>query len=292
MPFLEKQAQNGRGIKRPAQRPSDLLCCLAARIRALCALYPLRRFATFGTLLLLTSTVLTPADLEFGPENQFPCPEKLSYKVEWRMMTAGSAIVQLTRGKPNHWNFDLHIESTGLVLRLYRVLDTYKVESTDQFCGSTSTLDAQEGKRHIITRMNFQTGHKLEVEERDAIRNLEQKREFEIPPCTYEIAGALAELRASNLQPGKSITLPISNGKKLAYGKIEAQTKENLTIDGKAHSTIRYEAFLFDNVLYKRKGRLFIWMTDDPERLPVQFRFQMGFPLGSITIQLDKRERL
>jgi hypothetical protein len=35
---LEEPAQNGRGVKRAAQRSGEFLCCLAARSRALCAL--------------------------------------------------------------------------------------------------------------------------------------------------------------------------------------------------------------------------------------------------------------
>ena len=54
--------------------------------------------------------------------------------------------------------------------------------------------------------------------------------------------------------------------------------------------TIRYEAFLFDNVLYQRKGRLWLWMTDDVSRLPVQIRVRLAFPIGNITLMLDKDE--
>ncbi len=41
---------------------------------------------------------------------------------------------------------------------------------------------------------------------------------------------------------------------------------------GKTYPAIRYEAFVFDDVLYKRKGRLQVWITDDADRLPVMFR--------------------
>ena len=86
--------------------------------------------------------------------------------------------------------------------------------------------------------------------------------------------------------------MPVRNGKKLVQAKVEAQAKENINIDGKNYPTVRYEAFLFDNVLYKRKGRLFIWLTDDPERTPVQFRIQLGFPIGTILLELEKQQRL
>ena len=95
-----------------------------------------------------------------------------------------------------------------------------------------------------------------------------------------------------NLEPGHSANLPITDGKKMVNARIEAQSREDLTVSGSSYHTIRYEAFLFDNVLYKRKGRMFIWMTDDADHLPVQFRFQLGFPIGTISLELDKHQRL
>jgi hypothetical protein len=103
--------------------------------------------------------------------------------------------------------------------------------------------------------------------------------------------GALAAIRAMNLEIGKSDTLPITDGKKIVNARIDAQAKENIAIAGKAYHCIRYEAFLFDNVLYKRKGRLYIWLTDDPDRIPVQLRFHLGFPIGTISVALDKRQK-
>jgi hypothetical protein len=73
--------------------------------------------------------------------------------------------------------------------------------------------------------------------------------------------------------------------------KIEAQGKESISLNGKTYQTIRYEAFLFDNVLYRRKGRLFVWISDDASRIPVQFKLQLGFPIGNVTIELEKQQR-
>jgi hypothetical protein len=54
--------------------------------------------------------------------------------------------------------------------------------------------------------------------------------------------------------------------------------------------TIRYEVSLFNGVLYPRKADLFVWLTDDAHRLPVQVRARMSFPVGTITFELVKDE--
>lgn len=224
---------------------------------------------------------------------QFPYPSKLTYQVIWRMLTAGEAIIQLRPASSGGWDISLNLSSAGLVSRLYRVLDTYKASVNDHFCGESSVLDGQEGKKHTLTRLTFDNSHHtVSYREQDLIAKTSQAKELTIPPCTYEITGALASLRLLNLPPGRSITLPITDGKKLAQVKVEAQARENIQVAGKTYATTRYEAFLFDNVLYKRKGRLFIWMTDDAAHLPVQFRIQLGFPIGSILVELESASSL
>jgi hypothetical protein len=45
-------------------------------------------------------------------------------------------------------------------------------------------------------------------------------------------------------------------------------------------------------VVYSRAGRVFVWLTDDERRLPVQIRLRMNFPLGTVTLELEKEEHL
>jgi len=222
-------------------------------------------------------------------DSSFPHPEKLSYRIEWRLVQAGTATIEMAHTTPDDWETKLNLESIGVVGRLYKVLDSYHVVTDDKFCASNSFFDAQEGKRHTLTRLIFKNAqHEVQYEERNVLKNSTTNKQLQVPPCTHEIAGGLAALRQSNLQPGKWASLPLTDGKKMAFVKIEGLDREPLTIDAKTYQTIRYEAFVFDNVLYKRKGRLLIWITDDSERLPVQIRLQVGFPIGNVTVQLEK----
>jgi hypothetical protein len=250
------------------------------------------RFA--GVLFVTGALVSNTAPAEPPQEDPvFPCPEKLTYRIEWRLVTAGSAVLEQRHGAGQGWDLNLNLQSAGLVSRLYKVLDNYKVATGARFCGSSAVLDAQEGKKHTLTQLNFNNSRKkVEYSERNLIKNTTVTNEVDKPPCTYEILGALAALRLAPPDLGKPISLPVTNGKKLAFAKLEAQGKESVNAGGKSYSTVRYEALLFDNVLYKRKGRLFIWLTDAPGHLPVQLQVHLGFPVGNITIQLEKEEKL
>src|SRR5436190_40488 len=64
-----------------------------------------------------------------------PSSEALSYSVEWRLIYAGNAQMTLTpqKGQPSKWESRLHLESGGLVSKLYKLNDNYHVELQDQF---------------------------------------------------------------------------------------------------------------------------------------------------------------
>jgi Protein of unknown function (DUF3108) len=238
-------------------------------------------------------TVVSPftSAQDSAKSSKFPFPEKLTYRVEWRLVTAGSATVNLSRAGSDSWQTNLDIQSAGLVTRLYKVLDTYRLTSNSRFCPSQSVLDAQEGKRHTITQLTFEVNRRIvRYDERDLVKNSNVQKVLDVPPCTHEVVGALAALRTTSIEPGKSAIFPVTDGKKVVNAKIEAQGREKVSVNGNTYQTIRYEAFLFDNVLYRRKGRLFVWISDDASRIPVQFKLQLGFPIGNVTVELEKQQ--
>src|ERR1700735_4864593 len=64
-----------------------------------------------------------------APPLKFPYAESLVYRVGWRMVTAGQAILKLPPTANNGWQLNLDLNSSGLVNQLYRVLDNYKLST-------------------------------------------------------------------------------------------------------------------------------------------------------------------
>lgn len=226
----------------------------------------------------------------------FPSPEILSYSIEWRLIYAGDARLTLTpikgtHGKPD-WNSQLHLTTAGLVSKLYKVDDSYTSQLEDGFCTSSTDLNAIEGKKHRLTKVNYDHARaKATYVERDLIKNTSVKTsEADIPPCASDIIGSMYKLRTLKIEPGQSTQVPMSDGKKTAMVKIDAQDRESIQTKAGSFKTIRYEAYVFNGVMYQRKAQLLVWLTEDARKLPVQIRLRTSFPIGSITLQLDKEE--
>src|SRR5579864_2165733 len=216
-----------------------------------------------------------------------PSQETLVYNIQWRLIDAG--VARLTQ-EPKRAK--LHLESAGLVSKLYKLDDNYDLEMEGDLCAVSTTLDAMERSRHRETKVIYDYSKgKASYVERDLIKNSVMKTaEVDISPCTRDIIGALYKLRTLKLEPGQSTQMALSDGKKSVSARIEAQQKEQIQNQAGTFNTTRYEALVFGGVLYTRKAQLLIWISDDASRLPVQIRIRLSFPIGTITLELEKEE--
>jgi hypothetical protein len=234
-----------------------------------------------------------PACALFALAQPGPLPphEALTYSIEWRLITAGKVHLEWHQERTG-WLLGVHVESVGLVSKFFRVADDYRAALDPSLCTETAQLTSQEGNRQRDTRITYDGAHHTaSYLERDAARNtVLSQHEIEIPSCVHDVIGGLYFLRTLNLEPGQSITIPVSDGKKSAMAKVEAQQREDMKTPAGTFHTVRYEAYVFNNVLYKRPAHLNFWLTDDRRRLPVQIRVRMQFTIGTITLQLEKNE--
>jgi hypothetical protein len=220
-----------------------------------------------------------------GPEEQ---KSEWQYAIEWRLVRAGTARINWIP-EPGAYTGDLHIESQGLVSKFYKVNDDYRVRANSQLCASAVSIIAEEGKRRRDTSVSFANG-KAQYTERDLIKNaVVLSKETPVPECVHDYLAGLQRLRSQRLDLGQSTQVPLSDGKKAAAVRVEAQEREEVTTPLGKFRTVRYEVFMFNDVLVNKKARLFVWLTDDERKLPVQIRVRMQFLIGTIELKLEKQ---
>jgi hypothetical protein len=248
----------------------------------------------FRKLLLLAALCpplqpFQPASNAVAPAGPLPSSETLDYSIEWRLITAGKTRIRFA-ANPAGFSTSVHMESAGLVSKLFKVEDEYSSDLERSLCARSSLFKTHEGSRQRETRISFdQERKKASYLERDTARNaVLASHEIDTPGCVTDIVGALYRMRTLNLDPGQSAKVAISDGKKSALARVDSQRLETVKTPAGAFRTVRYEAFLFDNVIYRRSGRVFIWLTDDSRRVPVQIQVRLQLAIGTITLQLEK----
>jgi hypothetical protein len=226
------------------------------------------------------------------PAGPLPSSETLHYNVEWRLITAGKMRMSFAATGGASFETKVHMESAGLVSKLFKVEDEYSSSVDRSLCAQSSFFKTHEGSRQRETKITFDPERKkASYLERDTVKNsVLLAHDIDIPACVYDIAGGLYRIRTLNLEPGQTGQVPISDGKKSALVRIDSQRIETIKTPAGVFKAIRYEAFLFNNVIYRRSGRVYIWLSNDRRRLPVQIQVHLQLAIGTITLQLEKEE--
>jgi hypothetical protein len=242
------------------------------------------RFPAGVIALLLTACWLLPAQ---SFSHVTAASEKLSYDVEWRLIQAGTVTIESQQSTTS-----MRIQSAGLVSSLYKINDTYSVTYDEPFCATSSVMDSQEGKRHREAKVTYDRAQsRASFLERDVLKDVVlHTNQVDIPNCVHEVVTAILRLRMQTLDPGKSTQIPMSDGRRAASVRVDAQEREEVKTPAGTYKAIRYEAQMMNGVVYTRKGRVFLWLSDDERRLPVQIKLRLPFPIGTITLQLRKGE--
>ena len=129
-------------------------------------------------------------------------------------------------------------------------MTTYLALLGEDLCSLSTYLKSYEGGRRRETSVTFDPGsRKASYLERDLVKNTTlNQHEIDLPGCVHDVVGGLFFLRTLGLRRVTPSQLPLSDGKKAISARIEAQARETVTTPSGTHNTIRYEAFLFNNV--------------------------------------------
>jgi len=214
--------------------------------------------------------------------------EVFHYRAEWRLLHAGNVRLELDPASAH-----MKLVTKGLAGTLYPVNDDYSLQFRKGACAESILFKMDEGKKRREAKTTFPSSPgKSSYREMDLVENkLARETELDVPGCVHDVIAALVKLRADFPAPGAKFTLPMSDGRKFAPVEIKALEREKVKTPAGEFAAVRYEAGLFNGVLYRRKAKMYFWLSDDARRLPVQVKIQMPFYIGNVTIQLEKEER-
>ena len=212
----------------------------------------------------------SPSKLPFAPG------ETLTYLLTWSIFPAGQLVATLSRsggssGDP--YEIKATARSRGFVSHLYEVHDEFQsVFDPTGICSLRISKSIQEGRRHKETHIVFDGQRKLAIlDESDLTRPGDPPKhtETETPGCVTDLVTAFYYLRAQPMQVGQQIVIPVNDGNKTSEVTAQVQAREEIQTPLGRRFAFRVEPTVFGG-LYKRKGRMLIWFSDDPQRLPLR----------------------
>mgnify|MGYP003565592485 CR=1 FL=1 len=105
-----------------------------------------------------------------------------------------------------------------------------------------------------------------------------------IPPYINDILSAFYIIRNQELEVGKSIFMTANEKDKVYDLEIRIYKKEILDVEAGKFHCIKIEPVLKGEGIFKRKGRMHVWLSDDQYKIPVQMTSEII--VGKITTEL------
>lgn len=258
-------------------------------------------YSSSDTTLTAENSDSLPYSLDrFIPNNAFNVGEKLTFVVRYGIIKAGEATMAVKELVPVGERTAYKIVSTAKSARafdlFFKVRD--RVESYIDTRGIFSwrfNKMLREGSYKFDLLVDYdQYFGKADVEsiryeDSDDLKVKESNNfELSIPPYVLDILASFYYVRTQELRVGMPIYLTNHDNKKVYDLKVIIQKREVIKVNAGKFRCIVVQPVLRGEALFKQKGQLWVWLTDDQYKIPVQMKSAVF--VGSITTELTKIE--
>ena len=279
------------------RRPIQFACAIALwAATALMATF-------FGSVLAgSTDNPRTPGDvktvLDISPaarilppslRYRFPAHQTYFYNADWHLLSAGTATLTM-QSSPEGQHAVMTADTYGFVNLLFAVHDKFRTTINPRnFCSLAVSKSTQEGSRRRESEVHFDYSHgKSLLQEKDLKTGAVKHVEHPIPGCVTDVMSGFYYVGSLPLAPGESFVFPVNDGG--ATGEITATVEEREQVKTSAgvFPTLRVRAIATGGPL-KNKGLVWVWYSDDAQRIPVQFKAKVKW--GTLNVRLTRVEQ-
>ena len=225
--------------------------------------------------------VLQPPPASF----EYPQHETLTYSVDWRVFTTGTAVFHLDQ-VGNLLKISATADTIGAVNMLFPVIDRFQ-SGFDLKTGCSTGFDkqTQEGRRKIASELSFDYVHgKQTRNERNLVKGTATHSVTNIPACVTDLLSGMFYTQSQTLTPGQTVEFPLADAMRTVSVGMKVEDREEIKTPAGTFETIKVQATADEGVV-KNRGSIWIWYTDDARHLPVQMQARLFW--GTITFHLQ-----
>jgi len=219
------------------------------------------------------------------PGYVFPVKETLTYSVDWRVFSAGTAVFHLeTQGTQE--KVTATADTIGAVNMLFPVEDRFQSAfDTRTGCSASFNKQVVEGRRKVNSDLlfNYAAGKQTQTE-KNVVKGTSKQTETPIPACVTDSLSAIFYAASQGLAQGQSLSFPLGDAMRTVPVTMKVLGHEEIKTPAGTYQTVRVQP-TSDSGVVKNRGNIMIWYTDDPRHIPVQMRAFLFW--GSITFHLQ-----
>ncbi len=231
-----------------------------------------------------------PIPVLAAPQGGFVWPqhETLTFSVDWRVFTAGTAVFHLDANGGQE-KISATADSIGAVNMLFPVVDRFQSGfDTKTGCSSGFNKQTQEGRRKFASELSFDYAHGRQSEyARNLVKGTATRKDANIPACVTDALSAIFYTQSQPLAVGQTVEFPLADAMRTVTVGMKVEGREDIKTPAGTFATVRVQATA-DEGIVKNRGHIWIWYTDDPRHLPVQMQARLFW--GTITFHLQSIE--
>jgi len=223
-----------------------------------------------------------------APEYVFPARQTLTFTVDWRVFTAGTAVFQIEQQGTTE-KVTATGDSVGAVNMLFPVIDKFQAGfDTKTGCSTGFSKQLQEGRRKVNSDLtfNYQTGKQTLVE-KNMVKGTAKTLNASIPACVTDALSAIFYAASQHLVIGQQVDFPLADAMRTVTVAMKVEAREEIKTPAGVFTTLRVQPTADEGVV-KSRGQIWIWYTDDARHMPVQIRAKLFW--GTITFHLQSVE--
>jgi len=175
------------------------------------------------------------------------------------------------------WRVVSKTESNDFVSKFYRVRDR-----------AETAIDAESLFTRRFEKHLREGGYKhdsvVRFDQENAKAHYDNGQSYDVPPRVHDVLSAFYYARTQPLPEGGGFTLPAHDNRKSYDLEVKVIRRERVEVPAGTFSCVVVEPILKSEGIFKSKGRILVWLTDDARRLPVKVTSKV--PIGSISVSL------
>ena len=232
----------------------------------------------------VTIPTLEPPDPNFS----FPQRQTLTFSVDWRVFTAGTAVFRVEQQGSIQKIFAT-ADTGGNVNMLFPVVDKFQSGfDTRTGCSTGFAKQLSEGRRKVTSDLtfNYQQGKQYETS-KNLVKGTTNNLQANVPACVQDSLSAIFYVASRPLIVGQTVRFPLADSMRTVTVTMKVEAREEIKTPAGTFQTIRVQPTAEEGIV-KNRGNIWIWYTDDARHMPVQIRTRLFF--GTITFHLQSVE--
>ena len=245
-----------------------------------------RSFGYLQAVLLLVSffTVASPVS---GEPRTFAPGEKMNFVIKWQGIAVGDAVMRVKESGIEHddplWALVWTTKSRSVIDLLYKVRNRY-----------VSHINPEDGRTRVYVAKAREGGRKkhrtyyFDQEENIVTRidhlDDDAERVFEVMEEVYDVISVFYNYRERDIEPGDQFSMNVFDNRKNYELVVDVLEREEIKTKAGVFKAIKIHPRLKSEGVFRRKGDVFVWLSDDERRLPLLMRSKVK--VGKVNAEL------